>query len=320
MHFKDKGIILISCLLIVMLLSSVAALMGNNLLISLKRAAYLEFQTTSLNLFRNIESIALKRIKTELNFNKVLLSKQNTLFREKIFFENDLGLVDAEIKDFSNCFNINSLVTKTTKDFVPNKNSVNALKRYLFLMEVDNNVIEEIIDQVIDWIDTNSNPRAFGREDYYYTGPLNNPKEYTSRRIFYSIDEIKMLPALKNVDWSIFSNFCALPYYKSLKININTLESEDTFLLSSIMPNIALSEAEYIISSIPDEGIRSLEELSQLFPDKNFSDPLGEISFFSNIFNLETKVTYKDYTSLSNSIIFYNKNNGYIISRIYDGI
>ena len=69
-----------------MLLSSVAALMGNNLLISLKRAAYLEFQTTSLNLFRNIESIALKRIKTELNFNKVLLSKQNTLFREKIFF------------------------------------------------------------------------------------------------------------------------------------------------------------------------------------------------------------------------------------------
>ena len=39
----------------------------------------------------------------------------------------------------------------------------------MYLTEVDNNVAEEIIDQIIDWIDKNSNPRAYGLEDYYYS-------------------------------------------------------------------------------------------------------------------------------------------------------
>tara|TARA_B110000467_G_scaffold155034_1_gene166892 strand:- start:422 stop:592 length:171 start_codon:yes stop_codon:yes gene_type:complete len=49
MQAKTKGVVLISVLLIVLLLSSVAVIIGNNYLISLKRASYLEFQTNSLN-------------------------------------------------------------------------------------------------------------------------------------------------------------------------------------------------------------------------------------------------------------------------------
>ena len=75
MHTRDRGIILISVLLIVLLLSSVAVLIGNNYLISLKRASFLEFQTISLNMFRNIESLALKKIDLELKFNNQYLNK-----------------------------------------------------------------------------------------------------------------------------------------------------------------------------------------------------------------------------------------------------
>ena len=69
MQTKTKGVVLISVLLIVLLLSSVAVVIGNNYLISLKRAAFLEFQTISLNLFRNIESLALRKINEELRLN-----------------------------------------------------------------------------------------------------------------------------------------------------------------------------------------------------------------------------------------------------------
>ena len=58
---QEKGVVLISVLLTILLLSSVAVVIGNNYLISLKRAAYLEFQSISLESFKNIESLALKK-------------------------------------------------------------------------------------------------------------------------------------------------------------------------------------------------------------------------------------------------------------------
>ena len=96
---------------------------------------------------------------------------------------------------------------------------------------------------------------------------VNNPKEYTSRRIFYSIDEIKMLPALKNVDWSIFSNFCALPYYKSLKdrtlirwghTNKNNLSSKSSYAAIS-------SSGKSKFRHISNARIRKLREYQQCF-------------------------------------------------------
>ena len=65
MHHKNKGIVLISILLIVLLLSSIAVLFGNKYLISLKRAQYIEFQTLAINIFRNIESLSKDKIKKE---------------------------------------------------------------------------------------------------------------------------------------------------------------------------------------------------------------------------------------------------------------
>ena len=112
MHTRDRGIILISVLLIVLLLSSVAVLIGNNYLISLKRASFLEFQTISLNMFRNIESLALKKIDLELKFNNQYLNKENPLLADNFVFDLDSGRIVSEISDASVCFNINSIVTK----------------------------------------------------------------------------------------------------------------------------------------------------------------------------------------------------------------
>ena len=77
MQSKTKGVVLISVLLTVLLLSSVAVLIGNNYFVSFKRAQYLEFQTVSLNIFTSIESLALKKINNELRFNSKVHAKNN---------------------------------------------------------------------------------------------------------------------------------------------------------------------------------------------------------------------------------------------------
>ena len=321
MHYKTKGVVLISVLLTVLLLSSIAVVIGNNYFVSFKRAQYLEFQTVSLNIFSSIESLALKKIDNELRFNSKFHAKNNALFTNDFIFETQKGLVSGKIIDSSNCFNINSLVIRNKNTYKPNKENIAIFERLLSLSEIENNLIDEAIDQIIDWIDADDNPRAFGLEDYYYSGPLNNPKEYTSARIFYSIQEIKSLPAIRDIGWQVFEKyFCALPD-NDLSININTITGNKSLLLSSLFENLPYSDAEYVIDNIPEDGIKNLNELSNLFPSYKLEKSQNYLNFSSSHFELVTSLSYESYYSESKSKIYYGaNNNSYIISRIYNGI
>ncbi len=322
MHSKDKGVVLISILLIVLLLSSVAVLFGNKYFLSLKRAQYIEFQTLSLNVFRNMESLAQDKIEKELRFNSNKLTKDNPIINEPMIFNLNGADIVGKISDYGNCFNINSIVMLNNSNYVENKKSLAAFRKILSLNEVDNNIIEEVIDQTIDWIDKDSNPRAYGLEDYYYSGPLHSPREYTGMRLMVSIDELKSLPAVKQIDWNVFKNyFCAIPIHNELSLNINTLDLEDAYLLSSIFTNLTVKDAEYILDNIPISGFDDLNNFIRSFPDLDLEVAYGNIEVTSNIFELNSELNFNEFVSSSKSIIIYeDNNNGFIISRIYNGI
>ena len=322
MHSKDKGVVLISILLIVLLLSSVAVLFGNKYFLSLKRAQYIEFQTLSLNIFRNMESLAQDKIEKELRFNSNKLTKDNPIINEPMVFNLNGADILGKISDYGNCFNINSIVKLNDSNYVENKNAVAAFRKILSLNEIDNNVIEEVIDQTIDWIDKDTNPRAYGLEDYYYSGPLHSPREYTGMRLMVSIEELKSIPAVKQIDWNIFKNhFCAIPILNELSLNINTLDLEDAYLLSSIFSNLTIKDAEYILDNIPKSGFDDLNNFIRSFPDLDLELAYGNITVTSNIFELNLEVNFNKFISSSKSIIIYeDNNNGFIISRIYNGI
>ena len=322
MKFRNKGVVLISILLIVLLLSAVAITFGNKYLVSLKRAQYIEFQSLSLNAFRNVEAMSLNKIDKFSRFNSTNLTKDNPLLTDEIYFEINGATIIGSIHDASNCFNINSLVRAGKEDYQENKKSMNVFRELMYLAEVDNNVAEEIIDQIIDWIDKNSNPRAYGLEDYYYSGPLHNPREFSGSRLLIDVEELKSIPSIRLVDWNIFKDlFCAYPFATDLKLNINTLDKNNIFLLTSFFPKIDLKDAEYIIENIPLNGFQDINAFLQSFDDIDLSSPNGEILFTSNIFNIKTVIGYEGYSASSNSTLIYGKNkNGYILSRTYNGI
>jgi general secretion pathway protein K len=322
MKFRNKGVVLISILLIVLLLSAVAITFGNKYLVSLKRAQYIEFQSLSLNAFRNIEAMSLNKIDKFSRFNSNNLTKVNPLLTDGIYFEINGATIVGSIHDASNCFNINSLVRAGKEDYQENKKSMNVFRELMYLTEVDNNVAEEIIDQIIDWIDKNSNPRAYGLEDYYYSGPLHNPREFSGSRLLIDIEELKSIPSVRLVDWNIFKElFCAYPYASDLRLNINTLDKNNIFLLTSFFPKIDLKDAEYIIENIPMNGFEDINAFLQSFEAIDLRSPNGEVLFTSDIFNIETVIDYEGYSASSKSTLIYGKNkNGYILSRTYNGI
>ena len=322
MKFINKGVVLISILLIVLLLSAIAITFGNKYLVSLKRAQYIEFQSLSLNAFRNVEAMSLNKIDKFSRFNSSNLTKENPLLTDEIYFEINGAKIVGSIDDASNCFNINSLVRAGKEDYQENKKSMNAFRELMYLAEVDNNVAEEIIDQIIDWIDKNSNPRAYGLEDYYYSGPLHNPREFSGGRLLIDIEELKSIPSVRLVDWDIFKEFfCAYPFATNLKLNINTLDKNNILLLTAFFPKIDIKDSEYIIENIPLNGFQDINTFLQAFEDIDLSSPNGEVIFTSDIFNIETVIDYEGYSASSKSTLIYGKNkNGYILSRTYNGI
>ena len=322
MKFRNKGVVLISILLIVLLLSAVAITFGNKYLVSLKRAQYIEFQSLSLNAFRNVEAMSLNKIDKFSRFNSSNLTKENPLLTDQIIFEINGATIIGSIHDASNCFNINSLVRAGEGDYQENKKSMNVFRELMYLAEVDKNIAEEIIDQIIDWIDKNSNPRAYGLEDYYYSGPLHNPREFSGSRLLIDIEELKSIPSVRLVDWDIFKEFfCAYPFATNLKLNINTLDKNNILLLTAFFPKIDIKDSEYIIENIPLNGFQDINTFLQAFEDIDLSSPNGEVIFTSDIFNIETVIDYEGYSASSKSTLIYGKNkNGYILSRTYNGI
>ena len=155
-------------------------------------------------------------------------------------------------------------------------------------------------------------------KNYQYLDKVNFPSDIKK----LSIDELKSIPAVKQIDWAIIKkNFCAIPEASQISLNINTLNLKDTYVLSSLFPNISLQEAEYILDNIPESGFDDLINLKNNFPDMNFEDAYGEIKFNSNIYEINTEIIFEDFVSSSTSkIIYEGNNNGFIISRIYNGI
>ena len=82
-----------------------------------------------------------------------------------------------------------------------------------------------------------------------------------------------------------------------------------------------LKDTEYILQNIPVGGFKNLSSMKQTFQDIDLSQANAEISFTSNVFDIETTIQFENFFSSSKSIIIYGNNKkGYIVSRIYTGI
>ena len=319
---KERGVILITVLLIVLVLSAIAMSIGNNFLLAFKRSIYQDLQANSFELFKNIESISIQRIEEKNRFGSQALTKDDPLFKDAFYFELPNGQLYAQISDASNCLNINSVVSLSNKNYVQNPKGMAALKKYLMFKEFDERDIDSLIDQMIDWIDIDNQPRQGGLEDYFYTGPLHTPQQYTSKRLFYDLSELKNLPAFRNFNWDDVSNYlCSIPLSGNSKVNINTLNMEDSELLSSLLPNATVKDAEAIIASIPQEGFVDISQLMLEFPGVDFTNSDATIFFTSNLFSIKSEIISEDMKISSESILYLENNrNGYIVSRTYNGL
>jgi len=316
---NKPGVILITTLLIVMILSIISMQISKNFYISLKREAYLDFKNLSHQMLMSSEKQAIKSLQKNIKSFQLKLTLNDSLLNNKFYFQNDLMVLEVSVLDASNCFNLNSL-------FKPSGNSYEIrplykawLKRYLKLKQFNEADIESFIDQLVDWVDRDNQPLNFGAENYFYIGPASKISQFTPKRLLVDISEINNFPIMERIDYrDLITNLCVLPNRNNQIININSLVQSDSLLIAAFFDEENLEYTASQILNMPKNGYDNANVFIDQFNQAS-KFPSQVLSINSQTFKLQSDIINENFSAnLETLVILDISNSAEVISRTFN--
>tara|TARA_B100000768_G_scaffold170936_1_gene177786 strand:- start:265 stop:1221 length:957 start_codon:yes stop_codon:yes gene_type:complete len=313
------GVILITTLLIVMILSIISMQISKNFYISLKREAYLDFKNLSHQMLMSSEKQAIKSLQKNIELFQSKLTLNDPLLNNKFYFQNDLMNLELSVIDASNCFNLNSLFKPSDNSYEIRPLYQGWLERYLKLKQVNEADAESFIDQLIDWVDRDNQPLNFGAENYFYIGPASRISQFTPKRLLVDISEINNFPIMAIMDYKdLISNLCVLPNRNNQIININSLVQSDSLLIASFFDEENLEYTASQILNMPKNGYDDVNVfIDQFIQVANF--PSQVLSTNSKTFKLHSDIMNENFSAnLETLVILDISNSAQVISRTFN--
>mgnify|MGYP000014463787 FL=1 len=306
---NKPGVVLISTLLIVMVMSIISIQISKNFFLSIQRDLYIDFKNHSLQLLLSSEKQAIKSIQKEIISSNGKLINKDPVLNQSYFFSNELATIQVDVSDASNCFNLNSIFIKTSDSVQIKKDNKEWLERLLRLKGLDAPEIESFIDQLIDWVDSDNQPLNFGAENYFYIGPLSPINQYTPKRLLSNLSEIKNFPVLDQIGFKkISNNLCVLPGLSNQLINVNTLNDSHTNLIASFFDEENLEFIESQIFDTPENGYDSANEFANKISQSG-SWPSQVLSINSKTFLISTKIYNQTFSNQLDSLVILDTSN-----------
>ena len=316
---NKPGVILITTLLIVMILSIISVQISKNFYISLKREAYLDFKNLSHQMLMSSEKQAIKSLQKNIKSFQSKLTLNDSLLNNKFYFQNDLMVLEVSVLDASNCFNLNSLFKPSGKSYEIRPLYKAWLKRYLKLKQFNEADIESFIDQLVDWVDRDNQPLNFGAENYFYIGPASKISQFTPKRLLVDISEINNFPIMERVDYrDLIANLCVLPNRNNQIININSLVQSDSLLISAFFDEENLEYTASQILNMPKNGYDDVNVFIDQFNQAS-KFPSQVLSINSQTFRLQSDIINENFSAnLETLVILDNSNSAEVLGRTFN--
>ena len=297
------GVILITTLLILMVMSVISMQVSKNFYVSLQREAYLDFKNQSYHMLVNSEKQAIKNLQKEIKLYESKLTLSDPILKNKYYYQNDLMTLEIEVSDASNCFNLNSLFDQSSTASQIRPAYRDWLSRYLQLKSLSKVKIQSFMDQLIDWVDQDNQPLNFGAENYFYIGPASQTQQFTPKRLLVDLSEIQNFPIMQNLNFTeITSNLCVIPGSTKQLLNINTLVKEDALLVASFFNEKNLEFTESQILNLPKNGYDDISVFANHF-SKSAIYPPQVLSINSRTFNLEGTIINENFSATIESLV-----------------
>lgn len=273
LNFREKGVALITVMLILALATILAVSMSTRQQLDIHRSANVFNFEQAYQYVLGAESWAKQILKRDIEKNKTdNLNEDWAAVLPPLPIEG--GQMSGQLEDLQARFNINNLV----QDGKVQNLYLERFKRLLRNLELDENMVTPIID----WLDSNEEIGFAGAEDNEY---LNlSPAYRTANQAMEDISEILLV---KGVDFDDYEKL--RPFISVLKsnvaINVNTASAE---VLSSIVNDVTLEDANSIIEDRNKEVYEKLDDFLQhpILRQKNINNE--GLSVSTNYFQLNS--------------------------------
>lgn len=248
----ERGAALVTVLLIVSVMSTLAVFAFDRLGYSIKRATAGKIYTQMENHALGAEQLALVAAE---KLNKLSAGRQQ---RREVAYPIEGGTIAGAIEDQSNCFNVNSLVgTADGTTYSRNDVAIAEYTRLLQLIGFTETEAEQLTGTVADWLDADTQAGPFGAEDYDYA--RMTPPYRAANGPIADITELRLVLGYDpDVLARIIPYVCALSGSDETRLNVNSLRLSDAPLLAAMVGDkLSLAAAERLISARPRGGFDS---------------------------------------------------------------
>ncbi len=233
---RSRGVVLLSVLLILALLSALAyQLVGRQtLVIAQARQTFAGDQALQYAL--GAEAFARQVLRQEWMETGAVDNLTEVWAQPLPPLEVDDGFLEIQVRDLNACFNLNAVASTATGQRTGRIN----LDRFRTLLR-NLNLPETIADTWLDWIDPDQDVSGFGAEDGEYL--LGEHAYRTADRLANHVSELRLLRDMDSEIFDAIAPFvCVLPN-DQLSINANTAAPE---VIASLNPAIAAAQVEGI--------------------------------------------------------------------------
>ncbi len=275
---SETGTALLAVLLLVAIMSAMAAASFERLQLSTRLAANIASLDQARAFATGAESLAVLRINDLIaRDNRKTTLDGGWLGNETTLPLPDGGVAIARVFDGSNCFNLNSLAQgNDPANLGTDQIAVIQFIALMNVLEIPQGDAERIAWSLADWIDGDERAARQGAEDGAYG---NADTQYrTANAMLAEVSELRAVAGVTDAYYEQLRPWvCALPTDELSPINVNTLLPEQAPLIAMLLPDqLQLAQAAQTIGDRPVTGWNNVADFwSQ--PALAGFEPSGEI-------------------------------------------
>lgn len=301
----ERGVALLTVLLLVAVMSTLAVGVLDDIRFSLRRTANAQAVGQARWYAMGAEALA----RNEIQRLSVLASDRTTLDGgwngRVIRFPIDDGLIQARVRDATHCLNLNSVVTGTDGTWTRNETGVAQFTALAAGLGLPPNLADGLAAALVDWIDADQARENGGGEDEAYARAA-----IPYRTAGTLLAEASELRAIRGFEPEVYDRLrpyvCALPTADLSPINVNTLPEEKAVLLTAVTGgDLSVERARRVIAGRPAAGWTSVSEFwrSEGLEGAIPSDAaVNQVQVRTLYFGLDTEVAYLDAEVVSSAL------------------
>ncbi len=309
MYSRQRGVALVSVLLIVaILLAVVSRLMANHNLVINQHQNTFE-QNQALHYALGAETLARQALYEDFSVSGVDVDHLGEIWAQSTMpFELDEGgYLEAQLRDLNGCFNLNALASASVREGegeAREQGPGDSLVSFRRLLD-NAGVNSDLAYAWKDWIDGDLEITRSGAEDSEYL--VQQPPFRTPNQRVLHLSEIYLMPYVEREQLDPVVPFLCLLPEEDLQINVNTANAPT---LAALHEEVTLAMAEAVVAT--ERAYTSVDEFIQQNEDFRPVQQAGVLSVESQYFLLHAQAQVGGSTVTLQSLLQRDVTNGFV--------